>query len=237
MPKRVLGWTLFGACAAAIVFVIVGGHVGTVVGEPLRLWSRWASGEKVDDAQLWGWSMLAWGRTGKLLQFAAGLTGILDLIKPGRLRKFGTRLRDQSWRKLADKLELPALLGGSCYIAALIVVPVVDSVIKLPRVVIQLWAIASLGVLVCVLLLGFLFLRALKRARTEERDFSFARYWPFLIVGGIPMLLWIAITRGLLIPLADGLAWALDRNEPGHPLRWVAFVLFIIGVGLDLLAS
>jgi hypothetical protein len=237
VSKRVLGWALFGSCVAATIFAVVGGHAGTVVGEPLHLWGRWLSGEKVDDARLWGLPMLAWGRTGKLLQFAAGLTVILDLIEPERLRKFGTRLRDQSWRQLADRLELPVLFGGAFYIAAYTAVPVVGTVIKLPQAVVHLWFIASLGVLPVFLSVGFLFLRVMKRAQVEEGASAFARYWPFLIVGGIPMLLWIAITRGLLIPLANGLAWALARNRPGHPLRWAALVFFITGVGLDLLAS
>lgn len=237
VSKRFLGWVLFGACAAAVLFVVVGGHVGTVVGDPLRLWGRWLSGEKVDDARLWGWPMLIWGRTGKLLQFAAGLTVILDLVGPDPLREFGNRLRRQSWRELADRLELPVMLGGAFYIAAYTAVPIVGTVIRLPQGVVRAWFIASVGVVLCFLSLGFLLLRVLKRAQKEEGASSFMRYWPFLIVGGIPMLLWIAITRGLLIPLANGLAWALDRNRPGHPLRWLAFVLFIIGFGLDLLAS
>jgi hypothetical protein len=111
--KRFLGWALFGVCAAAVLFVVVGGHVGTVVVDPLRLWGRWFSGEKLD------------------------------------------------------------------------------------------------GV----------------------------RYLPFLLVGGIPVLLWIAVARGLLIPVSDGLTKAFGGKRPGHPLRWIAFVLFVVGFGLDLLAS
>ncbi|WP_285644460.1 hypothetical protein [Lentzea sp. NBRC 102530] len=228
---------MFGAFVAAVVIVVADGHVERVVGDPLRLWSRWASGEKVDDARLWGWPMLAWGRTGKLLQFAAGLAVILDLIEPKRLRKFGTRLRDQSWRQLADRLEQPVMLAGALFIAALIAVPVVDAVIDLPHTVLRVWQIASLGIIPVSVSLGFLFVKVLKRAQTEEGVSSLARYWPFFVVGGVPMLVWLAITRGFLIPLANGLAWALVRNRPGHPLRWAALVLFVTGFGLDLLAS
>lgn len=138
MAKRFLGWALFGACAAAILFVVVGGHVGTVVGDPLRLWGRWLSGEKVDDARLWGWPMLAWGRTGKLLQFAAGLTVILDLIGPDPLREFGSRLRRQSWRRLADRLEVPVMTGGALFLVAYSVSIVAVVVIKPPQAVTHL---------------------------------------------------------------------------------------------------
>jgi hypothetical protein len=245
VSKRFLGWALFGACAAAVLFVVVGGHVGTVVGEPLRLWGRWWSGDKVDDARLWGWPMLAWGRTGKGLQFAAGFTVILDLAGPERLREFGTRLGRQSWRRLADRLEEPVMTGVGFFLMAYLVSIVALAVVKPPRafshavIRLLLGPVGFTGVLLCFLSLGFLFLKRLKRDREEEEGApSLGRYLPFLLVGGIPVLLWIAVTRGFLIPVVVGLAKSFgDPNHPGHLLRWIAFVLFVIGFGLDLLAS
>lgn len=244
MPKRVIGWTLFGACATAVLFVVVGGHLGTVVGDPLRLWDRWLSGEKVDDARLWGWPMLAWGRTGKLLQFAAGLTVLLDLAGPDRLRDFGTWLRRQTWRRLADKLEQPVMTGMGWFLLVYVGSLVAVAVARPPQAVthavvgLLLGPVGITGVVLCALSLGFLFLKALKEDRQEaEGSLFLLAYLPFLLVGGIPMLLWIAVTQGALIPLADRLAKAFDRALPGHPLRLLAFVLFVVGFGLDLLAS
>ncbi|WP_439380751.1 hypothetical protein [Amycolatopsis lexingtonensis] len=244
MAKRLFGFALFGACAAAVVFVVAGGYVGIVVGDPLRLWGRWLSGEKVDDARLWGWPMLAWGRTGKLLQFAAGLTVVLDLVGPDRLREFGMRLRRQSWRRLADKLEQPVLAAGALFMAAYLAAILALAVIKpsqgFSRAVLRLLLgpVGFAGLLLCLIALGFLFLRNSRRARGEgEVGPPVFAYVPFLLVGGIPILLWVAVTRGLLIPLTYGLVRAFDRTHPGHPLRWAAFVLFVAGFGLDLLAS
>lgn len=196
VSKRAFGWTLFGAGAAAVVFVIVGGHVGTVVGDPLRLWSRWASGEKVDDARLWGWPMLAWGRTGKLLQFAAGLTVILDLAEPDRLRDFGTWLRRKTWRRFADQLEQPVMTGGGWFLLVYIASLFAVVVVKPPRAVsdavvgLLLGPVGLTGVVLWALSLGFLFLKALKEDRQKaEGSLFLLAYLPFLLVGGLPMLL------------------------------------------------
>ncbi|MEU5695443.1 hypothetical protein [Actinosynnema sp. NPDC020468] len=243
VSRRLLGWTMVGVCAAAVVFVVVGGHVGKAVGEPLRLWGRWLSGEKVDDARLWGLPMLVWGRTGKLLQFAAGLTVVLDLVGPERLREFGNRLRPPSWRRLADRLDEPVMTGVTLFLAGYLLLLVGSDVVHPPQAVSPV--ITGLvrgpagvtGVVLCFVSIGFVALRRLTRIREDEGAPPLMGYLLVLVVSGVPMLAWIAVTRGLLIPLVNGLARAFDRTDPGHPLRRVAFVLFVVGFGLDLLAS
>lgn len=243
MARRFLRWTLFAVCASAVLFVVVGGHVGTVVGDPLRLWSRWLSGEKVDGARLWGWPMLAWGRTGKLLQFAAGLTVVLDLLGPDRLREFGNRLRHPSWQRLADRLEPPIMIGVAFFLIIYHLLIIGSVVVKPPQAATQaisrllLGPVGIAGVLLSFLSVGFLALQLLTRSRVKEGASLLVRYPHILLVSGIPMVIWIAVTRGLLIPLTSGLAKAFDRTNPGHPLRWLAFALFIVGFGFDLLAS
>lgn len=64
-------------------------------------WSRWFEGRLPDDAELWGMSLVFWGRLGKLLQFIAGLTVVLDLIGAERLRAWGTSARNNFLRGLA----------------------------------------------------------------------------------------------------------------------------------------
>ncbi|MFG1626253.1 hypothetical protein [Kribbella sp. NPDC049227] len=56
-------------------------------------WASWWQGPLAADGQLLGLSILAWGRFGKVFQFAAGLVIILDLIGPDALRAYGTRGR------------------------------------------------------------------------------------------------------------------------------------------------
>ncbi len=55
-------------------------------------WSLWFSGQEVDpQLRLWFMSILWWGRVGKIAAFIGGLTVILDLVGPERLRQWGRR--------------------------------------------------------------------------------------------------------------------------------------------------
>jgi hypothetical protein len=55
-------------------------------------WARWFDGDpSLRDASLWGLRVLWWGRIGKLAAFLAGLTLVLDIIGPERLRQFSER--------------------------------------------------------------------------------------------------------------------------------------------------
>jgi hypothetical protein len=55
----------------------------------VEIWRTWLSGESVTDSELWGVSMLWWGRIGKLLQLFAALTIVVEIVGPERLRRFG----------------------------------------------------------------------------------------------------------------------------------------------------
>ncbi|HEX4811304.1 MAG TPA: hypothetical protein VFV66_00930 [Nonomuraea sp.] len=55
---------------------------------------RWLSGDPaLQDATLYGMSMLWWGRFGKILAFLGGMTVVLDILGPDRIREYGGRLR------------------------------------------------------------------------------------------------------------------------------------------------
>lgn len=47
----------------------------------------WLDGQSTMGSMLWGWPMLNWGRTGKIVAFISGLIVIADLLKPGHLKK------------------------------------------------------------------------------------------------------------------------------------------------------
>ena len=94
--------------------------------------------------------------------------------------------------------------------------------------------------LLSLLGVGFLLLRNVRRHYDRKGRGGILRHadrLPPLIVGLVPIVLWVVVSRGLLLPLVNGLVRAFDRTRPGHPLRWSAFVLFIVGFQFDLLAS
>ncbi|MEU8818749.1 hypothetical protein [Actinoplanes sp. NPDC048796] len=70
----------------------------------------WRSGDPMDPAALCGYSILWWGRLGKILQFAAGLTVVLDLAGPERLRGIGQRAEERLGR--TSLRALPSRVRG-----------------------------------------------------------------------------------------------------------------------------
>lgn len=54
-------------------------------------WGLWLDNIQVNQHTLFGVSILALGRIGKVVSFVAGMTVILDLIGPERLQRFGRR--------------------------------------------------------------------------------------------------------------------------------------------------
>jgi hypothetical protein len=51
----------------------------------------WFGNVQVNQHTLYGWSILALGRAGKVAAFFGGMTVVLDLIGPERIRQFGQR--------------------------------------------------------------------------------------------------------------------------------------------------
>ena len=75
----------------------------------LEAWARWFGGDAtLRDARLWGLPVLWWGRLGKSAAFLAGMTLILDIIGPERLRQFSARYVNKF--RLRPGFEWSALL-------------------------------------------------------------------------------------------------------------------------------
>jgi hypothetical protein len=55
------------------------------------VWSSWWAGRSTQNLYVLGLSMLWWGRIGKYLQFLGGLTVVLDIVGPERLRSIGAQ--------------------------------------------------------------------------------------------------------------------------------------------------
>ncbi|MEV0381718.1 hypothetical protein [Nonomuraea sp. NPDC050643] len=103
-----------------IVVSVLAGAVVVVV--PARhLWALWLAGKQVDALPLfWDVPVLIWGRIGKVLQFAAGLAVIIDLLDPDRLRatgrEAGRRLRErEAQRQLRLRPYRLSALRGKLY--------------------------------------------------------------------------------------------------------------------------
>ncbi|MCG5464262.1 hypothetical protein MED01_002428 [Micromonospora sp. MED01] len=78
-----------------------------------QLWQTWADGQQVNGEHLGPWTVLAWGRAGKLMQFAAGLVVVVDLLNPEKLRRKGQaatqNIRDHR-AKLRQQQKIKSLL-------------------------------------------------------------------------------------------------------------------------------
>ncbi|MEV4347066.1 hypothetical protein AB0J83_21630 [Actinoplanes sp. NPDC049596] len=58
----------------------------------------WRTGAEMNSAVLCGYNIVWWGRLGKLFQFAAGMTVILDLAGPTRLKNVGEHAKERLTR-------------------------------------------------------------------------------------------------------------------------------------------
>ncbi|MFI9812672.1 hypothetical protein [Saccharothrix variisporea] len=75
-------------------------------------WRLWFDGSStLRDAELWGLPVLWWGRIGKLAAFLAGLTLIMDIVGPERLRQFSERYVRRNRSRLG--IAWPAVVGAA----------------------------------------------------------------------------------------------------------------------------
>ncbi|MCA1604302.1 MAG: hypothetical protein LC775_02190 [Acidobacteria bacterium] len=223
---------------------------------------------------MWGWPLVAWGRLGKVFQFVAGLSVVLDLIGPDPLRAFGRRLWVVEWGKRFERtseviaaIVVAATLVG--YIALLILSYFMEGL--LPEVDISgTWLDTYYGALVMGISFVIVWItlgtvaekmwkdaesppritgNALEDLENMKKDIAEGRkrinqamsFGPIIMIGVLLALLillpWAVFIYGICLPVSRGLAAVLDRSRPAHPLRWLAFSLFVIGFHFDLLAS
>ncbi|MEU1389573.1 MULTISPECIES: hypothetical protein [unclassified Nonomuraea] len=58
-----------------------------------QAWGMWFDNVQVNQHTLYGASILALGRIGKVVSFFAGMTVVLDIIGPDRIRQFADRFK------------------------------------------------------------------------------------------------------------------------------------------------
>ncbi|SED59742.1 hypothetical protein SAMN04489727_8519 [Amycolatopsis tolypomycina] len=231
------------------------------MGQWWDLWMRWWAGEKVDGAQLWGLPMLVWGRIGKGLQFAGGLTVVLDLVGPERLRAFGKRLYVVNWtKKVASPAEgvsvVVAVVTLLAYLAFFaltlagtvfgwaehLIRPVKDLVAWAKPVLDSFWFQYPLVLLIFFIALGSA-LAAKPKSRAEARSVGRlgCLFAPVVLVAailaGLILLPWAVVIYGICWPLSRGIAFLLDHKKPGWIVYVVAFAFVVIGFHFDMLAS
>lgn len=218
----------------------------------LEAWRLWGQGSQLESATLWGLSLLWWGRIGKLLQFAGALTVVLDLIGPGPLRRAGELLRKWPLRNL---VTTPVVLLVT-FILAFYVGDEIGG--RINRWIDRLeWLELVLWGLMVLLGLSYGLLRW-AQTRFHERIERVARgglwtaggllafvalilllssFGPIVMAAAALFFsLWLV---GLLIDILilRPVIWVLDRDPPGHPVKWAGFILLVVGFHFDLLAS
>ncbi|WP_212841676.1 hypothetical protein [Catellatospora sp. IY07-71] len=224
-------WRFDQAFLTLTVALFAVGAFGLLIGDGntdfMRAGRVWLDGRSASGEPLWGRTVLWWARAGKVLQFAAGLVVILDLIGPERLRRAGqqmtARLRVVIAQLSAFRAEPDRTHNGAVLSAA---------------------GILLFGINLFLLILLF-------------ADWSKVTSTPLFIgpfvVAPIALLIFLALgrpeqTAGARFPLI-GIGWLLaqlvlgvpaallDKANPGHLVRWLGLLLFVIGFGLDLLGS
>lgn len=216
--------------AFTIALFAVGAY-GLLIGDGDTDFTRaariWLDGRSASGEPLWCKTVLWWARAGKILQFAAGLVVILDLIGPDRLRRGGQRMTAR-WRVVTAQLsalraEPERTHNGAVHVAAGIFLFSINLflltllLMDWPKVTSTPLAVGPFVVAPAVLLI-FLVL-----GRPEQT--AGARF-PLIGIG------WLLAQLVLGAPAA-----LLDKANPGHIVRWLGLLLFVVGFGLDLLGS
>jgi len=196
---------------------------------------------------LWGMPLLWWGRLGKVLEFTAGLVVVLDLVGPEPLRALGRRFSRLTWSSADETFSratnLLGLIAGVSLIGYLYALAASYVHADLfPGI-----SGRSLGVLVSIAVTVVVFLAlAVLLGKLSDGQLGMATVLAPLVVpamllsiliGAVVLLPWLAFIHLFVVPTCKALAWLLNQDRPAHVLRWVAFVLFIVGFHFDLLAS
>jgi hypothetical protein len=206
---------------------------------------RWWSGKSTENLMVYGFSMVWWGRFGKILQLFGGLTVILDIVGPERVKAAADNLRKHSenltggLKRLRE--EVPPLLILLSAVGGVVLVTVGSFVVsrRLPERTERSWVdfVAGIAILVVQLLAALIV----------------ALLLGFLLFGGLLLLgrLAEAILRGLAFLMLPKPNVRLRPGEvntrsvtstggpenPGAHLKLIGFLLFLIGFHFDLLAS
>ena len=182
-------------------------------------WSHWWDGAQVGALPLFGKNVLFWGRLGKLLQFAAGLVVVLDIVGTDRLDRIRDQLREWLTRlsRLIGKLTWTSWWmdeGGPW----------------------RRWvSMVGYYVLYVAILASAIHYADVRRQIVIEHGLLALFGILFLAVTSVALIGQALLALGYL--LAAGMAFLFGGSKPGHVARWLALLLFVLGFHFDLLAS
>lgn len=208
----------------------------------MEAWRLWLAGKSVSTLSLWGLEILWWGRVGKMVQFAAALTIVAEIIGPERLRNFGNSLHSAFTLRKADEFARDALrwilvmwryffaLPGSTKEKEALAASKAFKADNL-NFIVGLFVTGIGVVLVWPLWQWWLILLA-----------AAAGYFALLVtLSPIVTVIFVLLytLSGILIDLIviEPLAWMLERRNIDKWIKIVAILFIFLGFHFDLLAS
>lgn len=253
----------------------------------LEAWARWFDGRPIGNYYLFGLPVFWWARIGKLMEFAAAFTAVLDIVGPERIQAEAGKLGAYGWNEAIERFRkerarvsrlrkwlreiherLPSMpLGDAATPDTLAAYDTVFQQFTTWRLSIPdpedseyrtaerlmgtatwIWNIAVLAIPVAVAAL-FISLRVPVWVGMASVALGVLALISALIVEPEILVLEIAFAGSLILlylrsiyafliwSLSTPLAKLLDAQRPGHPIRVIAILVFVIGFQFDLLGS
>jgi hypothetical protein len=207
-------------------------------------WGNWGSGESLANLHLWGLRIVWWGRIGKLLEFAAGLVLLIDIVGPKRLKAFGQWLRTQATAKETLRFAFGTLRWAKAQ--------VLSWVESRHKRALRVWnedrslrtdLVSHTVQFVLALLLTFPLMRIIFDLESWT-DYLIA-FIPSLVLAflaAIPVTVCLIFAWAALGVVVDSLflkpaSWILEYEHASNGFKIASLILFVIGFHFDLLAS
>jgi hypothetical protein len=199
-------------------------------------WRHWLSGDSLEQARLWGINILWWGRIGRLLEFAAALTIIAEIIGPERLRAFGRSLRTRVTARRALGLAWATLLWAWVWIYEQVIHD--EDVTETRERAGKYRSTAKLHIVVSILLV---FPTAYLLWRWGGWG---ATFWTVLVAPAVAIPATVVLVLGWTLPgialewlLVRPVARILDREALDKWIKSGSALMLLVGFHFDLLSS
>jgi hypothetical protein len=202
-------------------------------------WSAWLGGQEPSECQLWGISLLWWGRIGKILQAFGALTVLAEIIGSERIRAFGQSLHGavtfegvRRWFSTAVGLARDSLTylksgkGSDREALAQVLnspLALLDGILAVAIGASATYLISEIG-LPARVFVGILVWM-----------FSYVLISPFLAAVLIMSVLFLGLCMDLFV--IEPFAWLVERPSIDRLIKLVGVALLLIGFHFDLLAS
>lgn len=230
----------------------------------MEAWKLWLSGNQVHDSLLWGVNILWWGRIGKLVQFAAALTIIAEIIGPERLRSFGNSMHatftlKKAARHIRDSMDWVKAIWSSWWQYLLLLKFIFSNprkVLRSPKSIsieykkfkeakfkIQAFNADNINFLICLILAGvILYFWWPPLSWWRVLIVAFSVYVSLLLtISPVITILFFLIFAllGLLVDsfLIEPVAWVIERKHIDKWIKVISMLLILIGFHFDLLSS